>query len=46
MRDVIAGFLKNNCMILTTGSGDNVSRISARRGMDSIEGGKDEIDDA
>ena len=25
VRDVITGFLKNNCMILTKGSGDNVS---------------------
>ena len=31
VRNVITGFLKNNCMKLTTGSRDNVSRISARR---------------
>ena len=45
VRDVITGFLKNNCMKLTTGSGDNASRISAP-GLDSFEGGKDENDDA
>ena len=31
VRNMIAGFLKNNRMKLTTGSGDNVGRISARR---------------
>ena len=28
--NMITGFLKKNCMILTTSSGDNVGRISAR----------------
>ena len=31
VRNMITGFLKNNRMKLTTGSGDNVSRIPARR---------------
>ena len=38
MRNVITGFLKNNCMKLTTGSRDNVSRISARRAWIPLEG--------
>ena len=42
--NMITGFLKNNRMELSTGSENNVSRISA--GLDSIGGGKDEIDDA
>ena len=31
VRNMMTGFLKNNRMKLTTGSGDNVGRISARR---------------
>ena len=31
VRNMITGFLKNNRMKLSTGSGDNVGRISARR---------------
>ena len=40
VRDVITGFLKNNCMKSTTGSGDNVSRISARRPWIPLEARK------
>ena len=46
VRNVITGFLKNNCMKLSTGSGDNVSRISARRAWIPLKKGIDEIDDA
>ena len=46
VRNVITGSLKNNCMKLTTGSGDNVSRISARRAWIPLKEGKNEIDDA
>ena len=42
-RDVITGFLKNNCMILTTVSGDNVSRISARRAWIPLKEGKTKL---
>ena len=45
VRNMITGFLKNNRMKLSTGSGDNVGRISAR-GLDSTEEGKGGIDDA
>ena len=38
--DLITGFLKNNCMVRTTCSGDNVSRISARRAWIPLEEGK------
>ena len=44
-RNMITGFLKNNRMKLSTGSGDNVGRISAP-GLDSTEEWKDGIDDA
>ena len=37
VRNVITGFLKNNCMKLTTGSRDNVRRISARRAWIPLE---------
>ena len=37
---MITGFLKNNRMILTTGSEDNVSRISARRAWIPLKEGK------
>ena len=43
VRDVITGFLKNNCMKLTTGSGDNVSRISARRAWIPLKEGKTKL---
>ena len=43
VRDVITGFLKNNCMKFTTGSGDNVSRISARRAWIPLEEGKTKL---
>ena len=31
VRDMVAGFLEDNCMKFTTGSGHNIGRISARR---------------
>ena len=31
VRDMVAGFLENNCMEFATGSRDNIGRISARR---------------
>ena len=43
VRDVIIGFLKNNCMEPTTGSGDNVSRISARRAWIPLKEGKTKL---
>ena len=43
VRNMITGFLKNNRMKLSTGSGDNVSRIFTRWSM--VER-KDGIDDA
>ena len=43
VRDVITGFLKNNCMKLTTGSGDNVSRISARWAWIPLKEGKTKL---
>ena len=43
VRNVITGFLKNNCMKLTTGSGDNVSRISARRAWIPLKEGKTKL---
>ena len=46
VRDMIAGFLKDNRMEPTTGGRDDVGRISARRAWISTEGGKVEIDGA
>ena len=43
VRKVITGFLKNNCMKLTTGSGDNVSRISARQAWIPLKEGKTKL---
>ena len=40
MRDVITGFLKNNCMKLTTGSRDNVSSVSKRWAWIPLKEGK------
>ena len=40
------GFLKNNRMELSTGSGDNVGKISARRAWIPLKKGKTELDDA
>ena len=40
---MIAGFIKNNRMELTTGSGDNVGRISARRAWIPLKKGKTEL---
>ena len=31
VRNMVTGFLKDNCMEFTTGSRDNIGRISARR---------------
>ena len=43
VRNVITGFLKNNCMKLATGSGDNVSRISARQAWIPLKEGKTKL---
>ena len=43
VRYMITGFLKNNRMKLTTGSGDNVGRISARRAWIPLKKGKAEL---
>ena len=43
VRDVITGFLKNNCMVLTTGTGDNVSRISERQAWIPLKQGKTKL---
>ena len=40
---MITGFLKNNRVKLTTGSGDNVGRISARRAWIPLKKGKAEL---
>ena len=40
---MITGFLKNNNMKLSTGSGDNVGRISARRAWIPLKKGKAEL---
>ena len=40
---MITGFLKNNRMKLSTGSGDNVDRISARRAWIPLKKGKAEL---
>ena len=40
---MITGFLKNNRMKLTTGSGDNVGRISARQAWIPLKKGKAEL---
>ena len=37
---MITGFLKNNRMKITTGSGDNVGRISARRAWIPLKKGR------
>ena len=42
---MITGFLKDNCVEPTTGSRNNIGRISAP-GLDSTAGEKVEIDDA
>ena len=41
VRNMITGFLKNNRMELSTGSGDNVGTDFCAPGLDSIEEGKD-----
>ena len=46
VRNMITGFLKNNRMELSTGSGDNVGRISARRAWIPLKKGRNGIDDA
>ena len=33
VRDMVTGFLEDDCMEFTTGSGDNIGRISARRAL-------------
>ena len=43
VRNMITGFLENNRMKLTTGSGDNVGRISARRAWIPLKKGKAEL---
>ena len=43
VRNMITGFLKNNRMKLSTGSGDNVGRISARRAWIPLKKGKAEL---
>ena len=43
---MITGFLKNNRMKLSTGSGDNVGKDFCAPGLDSTEEGKGGIDDA
>ena len=43
VRNMITGFLKNNRMELSTGSGDNVGRISARRAWIPLKKGKTEL---
>ena len=43
VRNMITGFLKNNRMKLTTGSGDNVGRISARRARIPLKKGQAEL---
>ena len=43
VRNMITGFLKNNRMKLTTGSGDNVGRISARQAWIPLNKGKAEL---
>ena len=43
VRNMITGFLKNNRMKLTTGSGDIVGRISARRAWIPQKKGKAEL---
>ena len=42
-RNMITGFLKNNRMEFSTGSGDNVGRISARRAWIPLKKGKREV---
>ena len=43
VRNMITGFLKNNRMKLSTGSGDNVGRISARRAWIPLKKRKTEL---
>ena len=43
VRNMITGFLKNNRMKLSTGSGDNVGRISARRAWIPLKKAKAEL---
>ena len=40
VRDMVAGFLKDNCMKPTTGGRDDVGRISARRAWILLKEGK------
>ena len=43
VRDMVAGFLKDNCMKPTTGGRDDVGRISARRAWIPLKKGKAEL---
>ena len=43
VRNMINGFLKNNRMELSTGSGDNVGRISARQAWIPLKEGKTKL---
>ena len=43
VRDMVAGFLKDNCMKPTTGGRDDVRRISARRAWIPLKEGKSEL---
>ena len=43
VRNMISGFLEDNCMKPTTGSGDNIGRISARRAWIPLKEGKAEL---
>ena len=43
VRDMVAGFLKDNCMKSTTGGRDDVGRISARRAWIPLKEGKSEL---
>ena len=43
VRNMITGFLKNNRMELSTGTGDNVGRISSRRAWIPLKEGKTKL---
>ena len=43
VRDMVAGFLKDNCMKPTKGDRDDVGRISARRAWIPLKEGKSEL---
>ena len=43
VRDMVAGFLKDNCMEPTTGGRDDVGRISARRAWIPLKEGKSKL---